>query len=147
MCRASLIFGAVLLSGCSAGSGPPVELIVPKGFTGTVWLILDPDAREIPLVDGRYRVVVPPDGVLRVPSHGPFEQWHSFSARYDDGTPIPSSYDGDAGVGSVAVAVRGNWAGVSHRGGREYQYHKYFVGTAKQRSELPDVESIPSVDK
>ena len=88
MRAACLTLGAFLLAGCSGRSGPPVELVVPKGFTGTVWLILDPDGQDIPLVHGQYQMVVPPSGILRIQSFAPLEQWHSFSARYD-GTTIP----------------------------------------------------------
>jgi hypothetical protein len=147
MHRAVLMLGVLLLAGCGGRTGPPVELVVTKGFTGTVWLMLDPDGLDIPLVDGRYRIVVPPDGVLRVRSHQPLEQWHSFFARYDDGTPIPWDHSGDAGFGPEVVAVRGSWAGVSHRGGRDYHYHLYFVGTAKQRSELPLMHNIPGAGR
>ena len=137
------MFSAFLLAGCSGSSGPPVELVVPKGFTGTVWLMLDPDGQDISLVNGRYQIVVPAGGVLRVRSFRPLEQWHSFSARYDDGTPIPWEHSSDARVAPDAVAVRGAESGVRHRGGREYRYNTFFVGTAKQRSELPDTPEIP----
>lgn len=141
------MLGTLLLAGCGGRTGPPVELVAPKGFTGTVWLILDPNGQDIPLVDGRYRIVVPPDGVLWVRSHQPLEQWHSFSAMYDDGTPIPLDHGSDVGVGTETVAVRGGWAGVSHRGGRDYQHHTYFIGTAKQRSEIPAVQDIPGTGR
>lgn len=57
---ALLLPGVLLLANCGGGSGPPVELVVPRGFTGTVWLLLDPGGQDIPLVDGRYRIAVPP---------------------------------------------------------------------------------------
>ena len=133
MRRTALVLGLLWLAGCGGRSGPPVELVVPKGFTGTVWLMLDPAGQDIPLVDGQYRCIVPAGGVIRVRSHQPMERWHAFSARYDDGTPIPQD-QGDGGVGPEAVAVRGSRAGGSHRDGRGNSYHSYFVGTAKQRA-------------
>src|SRR5262245_34981652 len=142
-----LILGVFLLAGCSGRSGPPVELVVPKGFTGMVWLLLDPDSQDIPLVNGRYQIVVPAGGVLRVRSFRPLEQWHSFSARYDDGTPIPHDHSSDARVAPDVVAVHGGGSGVRHREGREYRYNTYFVGTAKQLRELPDIQEIPGVRK
>jgi hypothetical protein len=138
---AALVIGHVV-----GESGPPVELVVPKGFTGTVWLMLDPAGQDIPLVDGQYRIVVPAGGVHRVRSHQPLQQWHSFSARYDDGTPIPQDH-GDGGVSPETVAVRGSLAGMSQRGGREYHYVTYFIGTAKQQAETPADEEIPAVGK
>jgi hypothetical protein len=146
MRRTALVLGLLCLAGCGGRSGPPVELVVPKGFTGTVWLMLDPAGQDIPLTDGKYRIVVPAGGVLRVRSHRPLEQWHSFSARYDDGTPIPQDH-GDGGVGPEVVAVWGSWAGVSYRGGKEYHYQTYFVGTAKQRDEMPADPDIPGAPK
>jgi hypothetical protein len=145
----ALVFAVLLTAGCGGSSGPPVELVVPKGFIGTVWLLLDPDGQDIPLVDGRYRISVPADGILRVRSHQPMEQWHSFSARYDDGTPIPWDDSSNARVGPEVVAVQGSWAHLSRRGGREYRYHRYFVGTAKQRSEMLAMQDIdiPGVGK
>lgn len=147
MRRAALMLGVLWLAGCGHRSGPPVELVVPKGFTGTIWLIIDPAAQEIPLVDGRYLITIPAGGVLRVRSHSPLQHWHSFSARYEDGTLILQDHGSDSGVAPEAVAVRGSWSGVSQRGGREYRYHTYFVGTAKQRAEMPADEDIPDASK
>lgn len=146
MRRTAQMLGVLCLVGCSGGSGQPVELVLPKGFTGTVWLLLDPAGQDIPLVDGRYRIVVPAGGVLRVRSYEQLQQWHSFSARYDDGTPIPDDL-GDGRVGPEAVAVRGSWTGVSHRGGQEYRHQTYFIGTAKQRAEKPVDQDIPGAGK
>jgi hypothetical protein len=141
------MFGSLLLAGCSTASGPLVELIVPKGFTGTIWLLLEPGGKDIPMIDGRYQVVVPPDGVLRVRSHGPLEHWHSFSARFDNNITIPYDLRGDAGIGPEVIAVRKSWAGVTSRAGHEYRYVNYFVGTAKQLSDLPDIPDIPGTVK
>lgn len=137
MRRAALMLGLLCLIGCGGmGNGPPVELVVPTGFTGTVYLPLDAAGSDIPLVNGRYQIVVPADGVLRVRSYQPLQEWHSFSARYKDGTLIPWDHSSDSGVLPDAVAVRGSGFIGGERDGRKYQYHWFFVGTAKQETEM-----------
>ena len=121
----------LLLSGC-ASDGPPVEIVVPTGYTGMVWIVVDPDAPEIPLVNGRYEVVIPAGGVLRVRSLKPFLRWHSQTARYQDGMPLPAERDNPE-----VIALRGSSTSVIHpRNGREYRTLSFFVGTAKQYHEL-----------
>jgi hypothetical protein len=144
---AVLVFVMLALTGCGGGNrgGSPVELVAPKGYTGMVWLVLDPNGEDIRLVDGQYRITIPASGVLRVRSLQPMEQWHAFSARYDDGTPIPS--DDGKGIAPEVVAIRGRWSGASKQGGRDYQYHKVFVGTAAERKLMPDRQDIPGIDK
>src|SRR5262245_55201624 len=95
-------------------------MIVPNGFTGIVWLIEDSQSKEIPKVQGRYRIVIPANGVLRVKSLHPLRQWHEFSARYEDGTPIPNDYDGK--LAPQAIAVRGSGSGGRHEPGHELEY-------------------------
>jgi hypothetical protein len=145
MRRASWVLGFVLFAGCS-DSGPSVEIVVPKGFTGPVWIMLDPDGQDIPLVNGRYQVVFPADGVLRARSFRPFERWHQSSARYDDGTPLPEA-SGGTPAEPDAVAVRGGGSVVTRRDGKEIRWMPYFVGTAKQYSERPAMDFPPGVSR
>ncbi len=77
-----------------------------KGFTGPIWIILDPEWQDTPLKNGSYQILIPADGTLRVKTFQPFEQWHPLSARYDDGTPLQILKSGDPGrptVGSLAT--------------------------------------------
>jgi len=147
MRRAAFLLVILALAGCGGGngSGSPVELVVPKGYTGTVWLLLDPNGEDIPIVDGQYRITVPAGGVMRVRSLKHMEQWHALSARYDDGTAIRSDDISGARIGPDVVAVRGIWSGVSQPGGREYQ--RIFIGTAAERKEMPERQDIPGIDK
>jgi hypothetical protein len=145
MGRALLMLGLVLLAGCS-DSGPPVDIVVPKGFTGPVWIVLESDGQDIPLVNGRYQVVIPADGVLRVRSFRPFERWHQSAARYDDGTPLPEA-DGANASGPDAVALRGGGSAVTTRDGKEIRWMPYFVGTARQYRERPATEFPPAVGR
>jgi len=71
--------------GCSR-NGPPVEVVLPDGFTGAVYVILDNiRGLDIPFRDGRYAVAIPADGRLRVKSLAPFEGWHEETWRYASG--------------------------------------------------------------
>lgn len=138
-----LALGTVLLVGCGgARSGLPVEFVIPVGYTGTVRMLEDPTGQDIPMVDGRYSIVVPPDGFVRVRSFRPLEQWHALTARYADGTPIPRD-SGDGTVGPGAIAVRGGHSSVTRDDGRELRYQTYFVGTAAQRTDVPADRDTP----
>src|SRR5262245_49964972 len=75
-----------------AGSGPPVEIVLPDGYTGPVYLIEDEkDGTDIPLVNGRYLVEMPATCRMRVRSLGPFQRWHKQTLRYASGTGIPDA--------------------------------------------------------
>jgi hypothetical protein len=141
-----ILLVVVLIAGCGDGSGPPVDIIVPKGFTGRIWIVLDASAQDIPLVNGRYQVVIPADGVLRVRSFRPFEQWHGSSPRYDDGTPLPEDF-GDGPAGPEVVALRGGGGAMTWRDGKEVRWLPYFVGTAKQYRERPDFDYPPGIER
>jgi hypothetical protein len=145
MRRVWLMLGLMLLSGCS-DSGPPVDIVVPKGFTGPVWIMLDPDGQDIPLVNGRYQIVIPADGVLRVRSFWPFERWHPLSAQYDDGTPLPKE-NGAHPAGPDVVALRGGGSAVTTRDGKEIRWMPYFVGTAKPYRERPAMDFPPGMGR
>jgi len=106
-------------------------MVVPNGYTGSVRIMLDPDGQDIPLVGGRYRVVIPADGMLRVRSFDPFEQWHELSARYVDGSPLPQASAGNP-AGPDTVALRGGGSMVEERGNTQVRWIFYFVGTEAQ---------------
>lgn len=134
MKRLILLLSTVLLCGCHS-SGPPIDMIVPKGFTGPIWIVLDESAPDLSLIDGRYRVTIPVKGVLRTRSFLPFERWHVFTARYDDGSPIPHPSAGSR-LNPEMIALRGGHSGVTNKDGREYREIRYFVGTEKQTSDF-----------
>src|SRR5262245_5681285 len=89
---AGAVIVSVLLSGlfiapigCSR-NGPPVEVVLPNGFTGAVYVILDKTrGSDIPFRDGKYIVEIPLDGRLRVNSLVPFDTWHEETWRYASG--------------------------------------------------------------
>lgn len=137
MRRVCLLLGVALTAGCGDGSGPPVELVVPTGYTGPLRVSLDPNAPAIPLVDGRYRVVFPPDGVLPARSHAPFHRWHAVSALYADGTPIPVEHGHDGDLRPEVPRLRSGGSSVMTVNGREYRDIRYCVGTAEQCKDYP----------
>jgi hypothetical protein len=118
-------------------NGPPVVIVVPKGYTGRIWIENDPNAPEIPRVNEAYRVVIPPDGALRVRSLEPFQKWHVETAWYDDGSPLrevaPHELH-EIKEDTVVLIALGSGALVS-KDGQEYSRVEYFVGTAKQHRE------------
>lgn len=106
---------ALSLVACTDRTGPPGEIVVPDGYHGTFWIVGDPAAHDIPLVDGRFTEFIPADGVLRVRSFAAFERWHAASARYRSGTPLPVAHPGDAMPDRVALRG-GNSAATVHEG-------------------------------
>lgn len=118
MRRACLALVVLNVAGCSGRRGPPEEIVVPRGFTGPVWIVLDPDGRDTPFVNNRYQVVIPANGMLKVQSLKPLQQWHQSSARFDDGSPLPVE-SGGTPVGPGVVAVRGGGGGWGHDEGRQ----------------------------
>jgi len=46
-------------------------MVVPKGYVGPVWIVLDPEGQDAPLVLGTYQAVIPANGVLRARSLKP----------------------------------------------------------------------------
>jgi hypothetical protein len=144
MRRACPILFVVFIAGCVRGSGPPVDMVLPKGYTGPVWIMLDPDGQDIPLVNGRYQVAIPADGTLRVQSFGPFQQFHQTSARYDDGSPLPPE-SGANPAGPGVVALWGGGSAVTKRNGREVRWMPYFVGTEAEFHARPAMDFPPGV--
>jgi hypothetical protein len=129
MKRYALILLLLISAGCDQ-SGAPVEFIVPNGFSGPVWVVEDAQrGRPIPKVGSRYRIEVPENGVVRVSSTQPLRQWHSESARYTDGTPLPVEHGAD--VPELAVALRGGY-GVGLSGSPTASFLAFFVGTKAQ---------------
>jgi hypothetical protein len=142
--RGILVLLLLIIAGCRGGNGPAVDIVVPKGFTGSVWIMLDSGAQEIPLVNGRYEVVIPGDGVLRVRSFLPFEQWHESSARYDDGSALPEADEVNPG-GADIVALRGGDIAVTQRAGKDVRWMNYFVGTQKDYSKRSLIGMPPGI--
>lgn len=114
--------------------GTRVEYVFPNGYRGWVWILLDANGEDIRVVDGRYRVSIPSDGVVRVRSFRPLKSSIGFgvgySYRYEDGTAVAKDRDPEA------VAIRGWSNGVY---GPNQQYERFFVGTISEKRESPEI--------
>lgn len=88
--RAVVVVGIAVVGGCSSDSRR-IEYVIPDGYRGCVWILHDPDAPLVPVVNGRHQVVFPADGVFRVGSMKPFEKWHEASARFAEGKSLPAN--------------------------------------------------------
>ena len=117
----------IIATGCS-GRNRPIEFVVPDGYRGKVWILFDPIAPDLPVVNGRYQASFPSDGVLRVGSMRPFQQWHPSSARYANGTPLHADLLSDSS--QVASDAIGMWAGPSSSTWPDkHDYIVWVVGT------------------
>jgi hypothetical protein len=82
-----------------------VHFILPSGFRGTVWVMVDPrGGGDIRPVAGRVTLSIPTDGVLTVKSDAFLTDWHKSGAEAN-GRRVPST--GDDGFGPDAVGLRG----------------------------------------
>ncbi len=114
-------------------SAPTVEIVVPPGFTGPVWIIEDPMAESLTaLEDGRYQVEIPENGVLRVRSAQSFDPTvsRSLTARYEDGTPLPGPYDAVPAGDTIALRPLGGTITVG--GGPMRRKFLFYVGTESE---------------
>lgn len=68
--------------------GLPIEFIVPANFHGSIELVKDRKAgSELTPQGGKYVIVVPATGVLRIKDGSPFHRWHTESCRDTSGKP------------------------------------------------------------
>ena len=123
---------------CADPEFTPFVMVVPKGYVGPVWIVLDPEGQDIPLDFDGYRAVIPADGVLRVRSLKPAKVWHRsndrFTARYDDGSPLPTRQDTPEAVG-----LRGGGTSISQtKNGTPIDWMPFFVGTEAQYHEYSE---------
>lgn len=116
----------------------PLTLVVPTGFVGPIWIVLDPDGQDIPLGLRGYRAAIPANGVLRVRSLKPTKVWHyvqdRFTARYDDGSPLPTHATMPGAVGLHG----GGTCKSQKRNGTPIEWMPFFVGTEAQYHEYSE---------
>jgi hypothetical protein len=120
----------LLIAGCHSQE-PNIEITVPKGFTGSIWILQDESAPDLQYIDGKYRIAISSNRVFRVRTFSQFERFHKLSALSGDGIAIPSS-SSSSRLDPDIIALRGGQSGVTLWGGREYYFIKYFVGTEGQ---------------
>lgn len=138
-----LFAAALLIIGCCKPSDdrPRVEIILPAGLSGHVWIVEDVEGQDIPLSNGEYRFTVAANGVIRVRSLAALRADHNLSSHFDNGDALPL---GDRSS-DEQTALRGRFS----RGGPDLQAVGFFVGTAKQLRDQkydpwypPDVEIV-----
>ena len=114
-------------------SGPPVEIVLPDGYTGPVYLIEDKaNGTEIRLANGRYLVEMPGNCRLRVKTLEPFQHWHPEALRYANGTIVPDEKL-VPNADPTRVMLRMSNCGVTDGGPVHIEM---FVGTDKQVGEF-----------
>jgi len=89
MKRSVCFYGVVMvitaaLTGCKPAS--TIHFVVPKGYTGLVDLVVDPNNGQVlNETNGCYVVSVPTNGILRIQNPNVFEPWHELLATYSTG--------------------------------------------------------------
>jgi hypothetical protein len=90
---------AIILAGCAwvvpfvvtsilRRSGLPIEFVVPDDFHGSIELVKDrKGGYDLNPKGGKYVIVVPATGVLRIKDGSPFHRWHTESCRDTSGKP------------------------------------------------------------
>lgn len=98
MPRLLLLLASLVVCGCFNNS-PPVHFVCPNGFRGPIELILDPSQGSEPVLrNDVYWFHIRDDGVLRLTSFAPLQPgWHTETAAFEDGTPIPQEHDAWSG--------------------------------------------------
>lgn len=118
-------------------SGYPIVLVVPDGYRGPVRLIIDRrQGVEVPLVDGKYTYRIPETGTLVIKDDSPFRQWHSMTAVYSSGKPIPIDHEDNLPADAVSLHSLGS--GVRTQGGKQEEYIEDFVGTKAELRKYVD---------
>jgi hypothetical protein len=127
---------ALILAGCGDGSGTPVHFVVPDGFRGRIDIVRDTKhGSQIELQDGRYTIVVPASGTLRVRSFRSLQRWHTTTAAYASGMTLPVT--GTAGTNTdIGFFELGSSAASSSNGARSPESVVCFVGTLSEARAL-----------
>lgn len=139
-----LLFAAAILifGGCKPPDDRPrVEIILPAGFSGHVWIVEDAEGQVITLSNGEYKFTVAANGVLRVKSLAVLRADHNLSSHFDNGDALPPGERSR----DEQTALRRRFS----RGGSDLQAVVFFVGTAKELRDQkfdpwypPDVETV-----
>jgi hypothetical protein len=87
------------------GSYPTVCYVLPDKYVGAFQLVLDEKSGvEVRVKDGCYTYEIPKEGVLKVRTFQPLEQWHKELAIYRNGEKVQPA---DSTTPPDAVALRG----------------------------------------
>jgi len=107
-------------------SGYPIVMVITDGYTGPVRLIIDEyQGAEVPLENDKYTYHIPKSGTLLIKDGSPFRRWHSMTATYKNGVPIP--IDNERTRPADAISLHYVGSGVKTHGGKECI--EYIIGT------------------
>jgi hypothetical protein len=119
--------GAAYASLESAKPPRSVELLIPDGFTGRIFIREDPQQGVPPeRVGGVTRYLIPKSGRLTTTDIQPFRTWHRNLARYANGEEIPEASEpvdkgpllfssGSFGVEMFFVGTRAEYFALSNK--------------------------------
>ena len=117
--------------------GYPIELVIPDGYRGRVRFVIDrTQGVHVQLKDGKYTYHIPQSGTLIIKDDGPFRQWHSLTAVYANGMPIPNDYKDNLPADAVTLHSLG--AGVRGQGSEREEFFEKFVGANAERRKYGD---------
>ena len=139
-----LIFFVIIASiaGCMP-HGDPVHFQLPDNYRGVFKLVLDPtNGLVVSLKEGQFTYVIPTNGVLRVKTFDPFDPFHTESASYAGGTPIPMGPLLNPNISPDVVACRDT--GMHEDTGENGQWVRsiaYVIGTENQELEAKEKRS------
>lgn len=76
--------------GCSPDPTYEVEYVIPNNYKGEFFIELNsPDGTKLQKKSGKYVLIIPSTGKLRIRGEIPFNGFQEISARFEDGTKIP----------------------------------------------------------
>lgn len=131
------VFGALVLRECSDRTAK-ILFALPEGYRGVVLIKVDFGALPAPRMPDGYRVVVPEDGIVRLPSASIFHEWHLLSGIYPSGHLIPDAEQQQSMAPGLHPDAPAMWQGVDVGGGS----YVIYVGTAAERQQFgTDVQS------
>ncbi len=117
-----------------------IHYVVPDGYRGIFRLELEPAAPALTREGGRYLVVIPDAGILRVRRWGPLLDLREHTAAYAGGRPLSV---GIADRGELSPGRAGDevklYALETDASGRSY----YLVGTAVEMVAAQDLRERP----
>lgn len=83
-----------LIFGCGS-STPKIHFQISDDFSGDFVIVKnDGQGIVVPRKDDKYIIKIPKNGILRIKSYVPFDQWHTVSASFLSGKTIPYGHEG-----------------------------------------------------
>ena len=95
VCQAiTLVAFVVMTSGCGKSDGTILHYVVPDGYTGYFWIVIDKEKGEVIKSTGRtYLIKIPESGILKVKDFSFRKGWHKLKGSYYSGATLPTIDD------------------------------------------------------